>query len=103
MILIHRNLNYSISLSGMFGKSLYCILIILEYILGYLFDKNRDIYCYSYVVYTHNNYCSKHWYIIYNTKNYTQKYGCSKKTYFNNGKIIVHYIIELYDFNHKIL
>ncbi|ETW14899.1 hypothetical protein PFFVO_06191 [Plasmodium falciparum Vietnam Oak-Knoll (FVO)] len=44
------------------------IVVILEYILGYSFDKYHESYHYIYVVYTHKIYCSTHWYIIYNTK-----------------------------------
>ncbi|EUR72626.1 hypothetical protein PFBG_02335 [Plasmodium falciparum 7G8] len=71
------NINYSISLCGMFGKFLYCILkicynyiivIILDYILGYLLDKNHESNYDIYVVYTHNNYCSAHLYFIYKKK-----------------------------------
>ncbi|ETW39383.1 LOW QUALITY PROTEIN: hypothetical protein PFNF135_06247 [Plasmodium falciparum NF135/5.C10] len=49
---------------------IYCYFhhIILEYILGYSFDKYHERYHYIYVVYTHKNYCSTHWYIIYNTE-----------------------------------
>ncbi|ETW42791.1 hypothetical protein PFNF135_02837 [Plasmodium falciparum NF135/5.C10] len=35
VLFIHRNLNYSISLSGMFRKSLYCIRAIIINIIFY--------------------------------------------------------------------
>ncbi|ETW56876.1 hypothetical protein PFUGPA_01077 [Plasmodium falciparum Palo Alto/Uganda] len=78
---IIRNINYTMSLCGMFEKSskyyscnnktfvvTSTIVVILEYILGYSFDKYHESYHYIYVVYTHKIYCSTHWYIIYNTK-----------------------------------
>ncbi|ETW40359.1 hypothetical protein PFNF135_05186 [Plasmodium falciparum NF135/5.C10] len=34
----------------------------------YLFDKNYECYYDIHVVYTHNNYCSTHLYLIYNKK-----------------------------------
>ncbi|ETW62143.1 LOW QUALITY PROTEIN: hypothetical protein PFMC_02244 [Plasmodium falciparum CAMP/Malaysia] len=39
------------------------IIIILEYILGYLFDKNHEGYYDIYMAYTNNNYCSTHLYV----------------------------------------
>ncbi|ETW46188.1 hypothetical protein PFMALIP_05748 [Plasmodium falciparum MaliPS096_E11] len=70
------------SLSGIFGKhfKLYSCnnnIIILEYILGYLFNKNQENYydIYIYMVYTHNNYCSTHFYGFYNKKQVVCNYS----------------------------
>ncbi|EUT81009.1 hypothetical protein PFAG_04228 [Plasmodium falciparum Santa Lucia] len=44
------------------------IIIILHYILRYFFDNYYESSHDIYVVYAHNNYCSKHFYVIYNRK-----------------------------------
>ncbi|ETW14903.1 hypothetical protein PFFVO_06195 [Plasmodium falciparum Vietnam Oak-Knoll (FVO)] len=77
LILIQINIKYSRLVCGIIIKLILYFINYKKicyfkiYILGYLFDKNHESYYYIYAIYTNNNYCSTHVYVIYNTQKKT--------------------------------